>query len=169
MQVFNRSLKNMMRSDQLYAILISFILVASTQAAQLTTGTDISEATQAMKEAGYSKSGLDMGSRNRDHRLAYWSVDEGILIVVYSLKTKSIIGISYWFSDERPKASRKTFQLDVKNFDTKTGAMVIQTKKPKRKQGAAHKPATNVKPEAKDNAKLKPKPEPEPESKRRSQ
>ena len=131
----------------------------SSQAAEISIGTDIAQTTSAMKEAGYSSTGLDMGSADRDTQLAFWSVEEGVLIVGYSLKTKKVIGVSYWLSDERPKATRKTFDMEVKSFDTETGVMTVQTKQPKREQGGADRPATA--PVSKSEGSKKPKPESE--------
>ena len=61
--------------------------------------------------------------------------DQGVLIVSYSKTSQKIVGLAFWFADERPKALRRTFEFDVASFDTSTGTVTIRTKKGE--QGAA--------------------------------
>ena len=82
-----------------------------------------------MNEAGYRETELDMEAMEIGNRLRFWGVDEGVLIATYSAKNKEVLNFSYWLTDERPKAFRKTFKFEVISFDTKSGLIRIQTKK----------------------------------------
>lgn len=95
-------------------------------------GVEFDKVSEAMTEAGYIETGLDMEPRDQKSKLAFWAVDEGVLIVIYSTETKKVIGVIYWLSDERDKATRQTFEMKVKSFDTDSGVMVVQTKLPKK-------------------------------------
>ena len=130
------------------------------QAAVVKEGADFNDVSKAMAECGYSESGLQMGGAGeRTDRFAFWSVDEGILIVLYSLESKRVLSVSYWLRDERPKATSKTFQMRVTSFDTESGAMVVQTHPTKREKDGAGQPATR--PESKSEGIDKPQPESE--------
>lgn len=104
-------------------------LISSLQAVEVKQGIEITEVLRAMSNAGYKKTELAIEPVERTHRLSFWSVDKGVLIVLYSEQSKKIKNISFWLSDGRSKAVRKTFDLAVKSFDTNTGEMVIKTKK----------------------------------------
>jgi hypothetical protein len=83
-----------------------------------------------MQKAGYAKTGLDMAPRpGSGEDLQFWAVAQGVLIVSYSKASQKITGMNFWLADERPKASRRTFELNVTSFDTSSGAMTIRTKK----------------------------------------
>jgi hypothetical protein len=88
-------------------------------------GNDIREARKAMAEAGYKETGLAMLATKADTDLQMWSVGEGVLILTYSTKDNKVLGMSYFLCDERPKATRRTFDLDVKEFDPKTRELRI--------------------------------------------
>ncbi len=150
------------RNTILGFIILTF-LVPQLQAIQIDSGISFNEAKEAMRKAGYKETMLAMEAIDRNNRLTMWTVGEGVLIVTYSIKTKKVVGISYWLSDERPKATRKTFDIEVKSFDTDKGIMMVQTKKPTREQGGADQPATA--PELKVEGKEKTKPESEGRSK----
>ncbi len=110
------------------ALLALWQTVSASLGAVVSEGVAFEDVNKAMSEAGYIESGLDMGSTDPKNRLAFWSVDDGVLIVIYSSETKKVISVSYWLSDERPKATRQTFEMAVKSFDTDSGVMTIQTK-----------------------------------------
>lgn len=88
-------------------------------------GNDIGEAVKAMAESGYKETGLDLLATKVDTDLRMWAVGEGVLILAYSNKDKKVHGMSYYLCDERPKATRKTFDLIVKEFDPKTRELKI--------------------------------------------
>jgi hypothetical protein len=44
------------------------------------------------------------------------------------------VGLTFFLCDERPKATRKTFDLEVASFDTTTGVMAIKMKKGEQKK-----------------------------------
>lgn len=81
-----------------------------------------------MTSAGYTKTGLDMMPR-AGLDLQFWQVGQGVLIVSHSKTSQKIVGLTYWFADERPKATRQTFEFEVASFGTSTGTMTIRTKK----------------------------------------
>jgi hypothetical protein len=110
------------------------LATTTSQGALVKEGSDFDAVNRAMTEAGYSKTGLEM-STSPSHRLEFWSVDKGVLIVVYSNESKRVTSVSFFLSDERPKAIRKDFDLKVTSFDTESGAMVVQTDPPKRESG----------------------------------
>jgi hypothetical protein len=84
----------------------------------------------AMKKAGYAETGLDMMARpGSGVDLRFWGVGEGVLIVSYSMASQKISGVTFWFADGRPKATRQTFEFDVASFDAETGVMTIRTRK----------------------------------------
>jgi len=85
-------------------------------------------ASSAMQKAGYSKTGLDM-MPPAGEGLEFWHVGQGVLIVSYSESSRKIVGLTFWFADERPKATRQTFELDVASFNTGTGLMAVRTRK----------------------------------------
>ena len=49
-------------------------------------------------------------------------------ITLYSEIDRSILGMSFWHTDERAKSSRKTFSYKISSFDPTTGKMTIDTK-----------------------------------------
>jgi hypothetical protein len=130
-----------MRTFSIFALLAT-VLCASSSAEVITNGVAISDAHKAMIAAGYKQTGLDMIARNHlKEELQFWDVDQGVLIVAYSTVSKRIVGLTFFLSDERPKATRKTFDLEVGSFDTTTGVMTIKMKK-----GEQNVPATGRQP-----------------------
>jgi hypothetical protein len=89
-------------------------------------GIDIEDVSKLMKNAGYKETALDMLSTKTDTELKMWAVGEGVLILVFSTKDRKVTNISYYLSDERPKAERKTFSLSVLEFDPTTREMRIK-------------------------------------------
>lgn len=102
-------------------ILLPLFLALPCSAEIIQQGTPIETAIKAFKDADYREGALEILSNNRDHRLKFWVVDQGTLIVTFSAKSMKIIEINYHLCDERPKAIRKTFIFDVKSFNTNTG------------------------------------------------
>jgi hypothetical protein len=51
------------------------------------------------------------------------------LIIHFDPSTRKITKMRYWMADDRPKAERNEFRLEVVSFDTDSGVMTIQTKK----------------------------------------
>src|SRR5688572_17910931 len=94
----------------------------------ITNGLAITDAATAMKRAGYIETELAMMPA-RDEALQFWVVGEGVLIINHSIKSKKVAGLTFWLSDERPRAYAKTFALGVASFDTKSGVMIVQTRK----------------------------------------
>ena len=94
----------------------------------LTNGLAITAASAAMQNAGYAKTQLEMTPRDGED-LGFWHVGQGVLIVRYSRIAQKILGMTLWFADERPKALRQEFRLDVTSFDPANGAMSIRTTK----------------------------------------
>ena len=116
-------------------LLFTLLLLASPlHALELKEGVSIDEANKAMAAAGYRETGLSMSRGNLDLNLVFWGVDDGVLIVSYSIKTKKIYDLTYYWSDGRAKAHRKTKRLIVTRFDIKTGAMLALTKQPEKPQ-----------------------------------
>lgn len=146
-----------MNSRSFIAIIIAFSVSSSiSRGALVKEGSDIDTVNRAMEEAGYSTTALQMGTSDPSHRLAFWSVDEGVLVVGYSNESKRVTSVSFYLSDERPRGTRKTFDLNVTSFDSDSGAMVVQTTLPKRLQDGVGQPAT------------RPKSKPQPETEGRS-
>lgn len=100
---------------------------------EVKVGSNLDEVRNAMNHSGYKECQLAMAARERNQELAFWHVDEGTLIVRYSVKTKKILNITYWMCDERDRSSRKEFNLEAKTFDTATGVLTLQLKRPKGK------------------------------------
>lgn len=96
------------------------------------TGGDFTEASRTMFATGYKENVLEMISLNKDERLMFWSLKEGTLVVVYSQETNKIVGISYYWCDEREKAIRETVEIDVKSFDVDSGNLILQMKRPEK-------------------------------------
>lgn len=92
----------------------------------LTNGLSMTVASNAMQKAGYKKTGLEMVPHPGEV-LEFWQIGDGVLIASYSETPQKIVGLAFWFADERPKATRRTFELDVASFDTDTGVMTIRT------------------------------------------
>jgi hypothetical protein len=117
---------------------MKYLLIALSMAATLTqasgdviaTGFKFADAQKALAKAKYSKAGLDMVTNRPNSALGFWAVDEGVLIISYSTATGLVESISFTVMDERPKATRKTFDFSVASFDTETGALILKTKKP---------------------------------------
>ena len=82
-----------------------------------------------MSAAEYPETGLAMRSRVPGTRLYFWGVDEGVLIVTSSLRTRRVVKLTYWLSDGRPKFTAKTFSFSVESFDPQSGRMVLSTKR----------------------------------------
>ena len=102
----------------------------------LAEGLNIETAIKEMSAAGYKETRLDMESIDQENRIKFWGVAKGVLIATYSTKTKEVICLSYWLTDERPKAFRKEFDFSVVSFDTETGLMKIQTRKSPKEEPA---------------------------------
>ena len=118
-----------MKLLSIFAILTTLLCVSSS-AEVITCNLGISDARKAMVTAGYKQTTLEMMARNYPkEELECWDVDQGVLIAVYSSSTKRIIELSFYLSDDRPKDTRKTFDLKVASFNTTTGVMTINIKK----------------------------------------
>jgi hypothetical protein len=123
-----------MRTFTIFALLATLVC-ASSSAEVITNGLAVSDARKAMVAAGYKQTGLDMIARNHPKEdLQFWGVDQGVLIVAYSTASQRIVGLTFFLCDERPKATRKTFDLEVASFDTTTGVMAIKMKKGEQKK-----------------------------------
>jgi|GEM_PF-2431650 len=109
-------------------LLVLWMTVNVSLGVMVSEDSEIEEVNKAMTAAGYSESGLDMAPADPKHDMAFWAVDGGVLIVLYSTETKKVTGVTYWLCDERPKGTRKTFEMTVKCFDTDSGLMIVQTK-----------------------------------------
>jgi hypothetical protein len=91
------------------------------------TGQNIDDVTKIMTSEGYKEAGLEMETLAKDHvALKMWSVGEGSLIFEYSTNNKKIKNISYYFCDERPKLTRKTFEFTITEFDPNSKEMKIK-------------------------------------------
>jgi|ERR1022692_163999 hypothetical protein len=113
-------------------LLLAFLgnlLCASSSAEVITNGLPMVVTGKSMEAAGYKKTQLATAPRIPNEDLQFWHVDQGVLIFTYSSVSKRIVGLSYILSDERPRATRKTFSFDVTSFDTTTGLMTIRTTK----------------------------------------
>lgn len=121
---------------QLLLVFVGFLFSASASAAGITKEMTISEASKAMKAAGYTETGLDMLAPLANESLQFWSVDQGVLILRYSKTSNQIVSLSFHLSDERPKATRKTFDFPVTSFDTTSGSLTIKTAKAGRPEPA---------------------------------
>lgn len=109
--------------------MIAVFMHAPIAAEQLTSGTNIDTAKQAMSKADYKPTQLGMLAMEKGERLAFWDVGEGYLIIRYSLLTEKIIEISYHLMSDHAKDARVSFNLQVKSFDTASGEMVVKTGK----------------------------------------
>jgi hypothetical protein len=109
------------------AILLLAVACAKVNAGEglIVPGSDIGAVSTSMAASGYKETGLDMLAMQKDAVLKFWSVGQGVLIAVYSTANKKVLSLSYSLSDERPKATRRTFDLVVKEFDPKSGEMKI--------------------------------------------
>lgn len=112
------------------AILLLAVACAKVNAGEglIVPGSDIGAVSTSMAASGYKETGLDMLAMQKDADLKFWSVGQGVLIAVYSTANKKVLSLSYSLSDERPKATRRTFDLVVKEFDPKSGEMKIAGK-----------------------------------------
>jgi hypothetical protein len=119
------------------AISVLTLLTIPIYALEIKEGSNIDEVKKAMKLSGYKECQLAMLARERKQDLAFWLVDEGTLIVRYSLDTKKILGITYWMCDERDRSSRMEFNLKAKAFDTTTGVLTLQLNQPKGEQAGS--------------------------------
>ncbi|MBL9145225.1 MAG: hypothetical protein JNM99_16220 [Verrucomicrobiaceae bacterium] len=112
--------------------LVALVTMTAQVAAELiTTGTALARAQMALAEARHTKSGLEMSVMPSDMALDFWTVGDGILIIVYSPATGLITSLSFTVMDERPKSTRKEFYFPADSFDTATGKLVLSTKKPR--------------------------------------
>jgi hypothetical protein len=112
-------------------IIAMLATLAQASAEVITKGSKVADAQQALAKAKYSKSALDMESNKAGVNLDFWSVDGGVLIISYAPATGLVESVAFVVMDERPKATRKTFDFSVASFDTETGALTLNTKKPK--------------------------------------
>jgi hypothetical protein len=115
-------------------LLIALSIVATLAQASaevITKGFKFADAEKALTKAKYTKTGLDMETTGDNSALDFWTVDEGVLIILYSTTTGLVESISFMVMDERPKATRKIFDFSVASFDTETGTLTLNTKKPK--------------------------------------
>lgn len=114
-------------------LLLGFVWLLSClslSAEVLTNGLSMTAAIRAMRNAGYTETGLDMmPKQGTGVDLRFWGVGEGVLIVTYSKSSQKITEMAFWFADERPKATRQTFEFDVTSFDAGTGVMTLRTRK----------------------------------------
>ena len=94
----------------------------------LANGVSIASATDTMQASGYVRTSLALAPAAGEV-LHFWKVDQGFLIIRASKANEKIAGLSFWFADERAKASRQTFEFNVAGFDPETGDMTIRTKK----------------------------------------
>jgi len=106
------------------------MLLVPAMAGVITDGISILDARSAMEAAGYKQTGLDMLSAKEDEDLQFWAVDRGVLIIQYSKVAHKIVDLSFYFADERPKATRTTFEIQVTSFDPGSGVMIVRTAKP---------------------------------------
>jgi hypothetical protein len=115
---------------RLLAFLILGLLFATTVSAEvITNGASIGAVQKAMAAAHYAETGLDMAAIPPAEALRFWDVGEGVLIFRFSKSSGRVLEMTYFLCDERPKALRKTFELRVASFDSKSGALIVKTGK----------------------------------------
>lgn len=115
-----------MKSFFLCVCLISLLVVSASSAeTKIVAGQSIDEVTKIMTDLHYRETGLEMAPRQKGDELKMWTVGEGALILTYQTKTRKVTHISFYLSDERPKATRKSFDFEVVEFDAKTREMKI--------------------------------------------
>ena len=118
------------------SVIAAIICIASSAFADpVKIGSGVDKAIADMKAKGYEETGLAMGASEESNDLKFWSIDDGVLIAVYSKNNNKILSMSYWFADERGKKDRKEFSLSVLAFDPETGVMTLQTKKKEGESG----------------------------------
>lgn len=88
-------------------------------------GDDINDAKKIMAEFGYKETALDMAATTADSYLLMWDAGEGVLICTCSSKANKVLAMSYFLCDERPTATRKSFDLVVREFNPRTGELKI--------------------------------------------
>jgi hypothetical protein len=97
----------------------------------LTAGQKIDAFDAAMKRFGYSETMEDMRSFEKNHTLRMWDVYEGVLVVAYSIDTKTVSSMSYLLedkNDKRFKGERTSFLFDARDFNPKTRELKIVLK-----------------------------------------
>ena len=117
-----------MKTLTLFFALLIVSATASVRAEEgpLKAGQKLDDVAARMKAAGFKETGLELVANKVGTALKMWAVGEGVLIVSYSKQDGTLIGLSYSLSDERPKATRKTFDFVVEEFDPQTRAMKIK-------------------------------------------
>jgi hypothetical protein len=114
---------------RLVAVLSLCLLMPPAVADVLTKGQTIEEVEKAMKKAGYGATELAVMPMTGED-LRFWAIDEdGTLIIHFDPSTRKVTKMRYWLTEDRPKAEREQFRLEVVAFDTESGVMTIQTKK----------------------------------------
>ena len=91
-------------------------------------GANIDEVNATLKLGGYKETALDMETKNRENRLIFWVLDDGVMITGYSTKTKKITSMSYMLSTGGFKAYRKTFYMDMVSYDTESRMLILKLK-----------------------------------------
>jgi hypothetical protein len=112
-----------------------FMFSGWANAFEVSKGSTIADVAAAMKADGYQEGGGFTIDSNTKHDFRFWPVDQGTLIVGYSKATKKVLGLVYHLADEREHEVRKEFRFNVVSFDSTTGLLTLNTKKPA-EQGA---------------------------------
>jgi hypothetical protein len=107
-------------------LILCVCLQARATDVSIAPGQNIGPVTNALMKAGYKETGLDMMTFSKDRQLSFWSIGDGVLILTYATKNGNVTGMTYYFCDERPKAKRKTFELEVAELNLSTKEMRVK-------------------------------------------
>lgn len=113
----------------LLRILVLIILISfSSFADKVDLGMDIDVATKALAKHGYEDNGGLAMVAIEGFKLKFFNLGGNTLILRYSEKTRKLVSMSYHLSTDAPKATQKTFDLEVKSFDLKAKELRIKLK-----------------------------------------
>jgi len=97
----------------------------ATRPGVVSVGQNIDIALKLMAPMGDGSPMLEMATGDPDLEMKMWAVGKGVLIAIHSRKDRSIRSLSFYMSDERPKALRKTFEYEVLQYFPETKEMRI--------------------------------------------
>jgi hypothetical protein len=96
----------------------------------IVAGTKVDDLKKVMSDRGDGSVKMAMES-SKGKIMFSWMIGDGVLIVEADERTQLVTSLVFMLQDERPKSVRRTFRLQVKDFDPTTGIMTIRTNEDK--------------------------------------
>ena len=106
-------------------VCLSLLASGEDHAATIFVGQDVKKCRELMKGYGDGSLLLDFELKKPGSGLNTWHVGKGVIMVWYKKKDDVVTGISFYISDDKPKADSFTLFFNVIEFNPGTKQLTV--------------------------------------------